>query len=171
MPLTYYSKFSMFTLRIWVFEPGILKNALKKKKHLSPSTRKRNAQRMEVEGQKGSSWWQYNLCSNTDIRHQPLYRWNNANRPAQQRLPSHQHSNSIDKKRERSTQTRCTYTGSLPKPTKFDPDDPALIDRFPEYTPDIYIGDRPPTHVISSGRRPSKKKKYLSAIPEQGRRT
>jgi hypothetical protein len=41
------------------------------------------------------------------------------------------------KKRERSTQTRCTYTGSLPKPTKFDPDDPALIDRFPEYSPDI----------------------------------
>jgi hypothetical protein len=33
------------------------------------------------------------------------------NRPAQQRRPSHQHSNSIDKKRERSTQTRCTYTG------------------------------------------------------------
>jgi hypothetical protein len=68
--------------------------------------------------------------------------------------------------------TRCTYTGSLPKPTKFDPDDPALINRFPDYTPDIDIGDRPPTptHEICSGRRPSKKKKYLSAIPEQGRR-
>jgi hypothetical protein len=52
---------------------------------------------------------------------------------------------STRKKRERSTRTRCTYTGSLPKPTKFDPDDPALIDRFPEYTPDIDIGDRPPT--------------------------
>jgi hypothetical protein len=54
-------------------------------------------------------------------------------------------------KRERSTQTRCTYTGSLPKPTRFDPDDPALVDRFPEYTPDIDIGDRPPTHEICSG--------------------
>jgi hypothetical protein len=77
------------------------------------------------------------------------------------------------KKRERWTQTRCTYTGSLPKPTQFDPDDPALIDRFPEYTPDIYIDDRPPTptHEICSGRRSSKKKKYLSAIHEQGRRT
>jgi hypothetical protein len=76
-------------------------------------------------------------------------------------------------KRERSTETRCTYNGSLPKPTKFDPDDPALVDRFPEYTPDIDIGDRPPTptHEICSGRRPSKKKKYLSAIPEQSRRT
>ena len=72
------------------------------------------------------------------------------------------------KKKERSTQTRCTYNGSLPTP-----DDPALIDRFPEYTPDIDIGDRPPTATreICSGRRPSKKKKYLSAIPEHGRRT
>jgi hypothetical protein len=51
------------------------------------------------------------------------------------------------------------------------PDDPALVHRSPEYTPDIDIGDRPPTHEICSGRRPSKKKKYLSAIPEQGRRT
>ena len=40
-----------------------------------------------------------------------------------------------------------------------------------EYTPDIDIGDKPPipTHEICSGRRPNKK--YLSAIPEQGRRT
>ena len=78
------------------------------------------------------------------------------------------------KKSERSTQTRCTYTGSLPKPTKsVDPDDPALVDRSPEYTPDKDIGDRPPTPTreICSGRRPNKKKKYLSAIPEQGRRT
>jgi hypothetical protein len=42
-------------------------------------------------------------------------------------------------KRERSTETRCTYTGFLPKPTKFDPDDPALVDRFPDYTPAIDI--------------------------------
>jgi hypothetical protein len=124
-----------------------------------------------VEGEKGSRWWQYNLCSNTDSRHQPLYRWNNANRAAQQRHPSHQHSNSIDKNKERSTQTRCTYTGWLPTPNKFYPDDPALIDRFPEYTPDIDIGDRPPTptHEICSGRRPSKKKKYLSRV--DGRKT
>jgi hypothetical protein len=59
----------------------------------------------------------------------------------------------------------------FPKPTKFDPDDPALVDRFPDYTPAIDIGDRPPTHEICSGRRPSKKKKYLYAIPEQSRRT
>jgi hypothetical protein len=35
-------------------------------------------------------------CVQTDSRHQPFYRWNNANRPAQQQRPSHQHSNSID---------------------------------------------------------------------------
>ena len=64
--------------------------------------------------------------------------------------------------------TKCTYTGSLPRPTKFDPDDPVLVDRFPEYSPDKDIGDRPPTPTreICSGRRPSKKKKFLSAIPE-----
>ena len=45
------------------------------------------------------------------------------------------------------------------------PDDPALIDRFPEYNPETDIGDRPPTPTreISSRQRPSKKKKYLSA--------
>ena len=52
------------------------------------------------------------------------------------------------KQRERSIQTRYTYTRSLPKPIKFDPDDPAVIDRFPEYTPDIDIVDRPPTPNI-----------------------
>jgi hypothetical protein len=71
----------------------------------------------------------------------------------------------------RSDRHRCTYTGWLPTPNKFYPDDPALIDRFPEYTPDIDIGDRPPTptHEICSGRRPSKKKKYLSRV--DGRKT
>jgi hypothetical protein len=44
------------------------------------------------------------------------------------------------KKWERSTQTRCTYTGGLPRPAKFDPDDPALVYRFPEYSPDKDIG-------------------------------
>jgi len=63
--------------------------------------------------------------------------------------------------------------GSMSLSESFDPDDPALIDRFPDYTPETDIGDRPPTPTreISSRQRPSKKKKYLSAIPEQGRRT
>jgi hypothetical protein len=51
----------------------------------------------------------------------------------------------------------------------FDPDDPALIDRFPDYPSETDIGDIPPTPTptleINSWQRPSKKKKYLSAIP------
>jgi len=63
--------------------------------------------------------------------------------------------------------------GSMSLSESFDPDDPTLIDRFPDYTPETDIGDRPPTPTreISSGQRPSKKKKYLSVIPEQDRRT
>jgi hypothetical protein len=43
----------------------------------------------------------------------------------------------------------------------------------PDYLPLTDINDRPPTPTreISSWQRPSNKKKYLSAIPEQGRRT
>ena len=33
MPLTHYSKFSMFTLRIWVFMSGVLKNVFILSKH------------------------------------------------------------------------------------------------------------------------------------------
>jgi hypothetical protein len=60
--------------------------------------------------------------------------------------------------------------GSMSLSKSFDPDDPALIDRFPDYPPQTYIDDRPPTPTqeISSWQRPSKKKKYLSAIPGAG---
>ena len=62
--------------------------------------------------------------------------------------------------------------GSTSLSEPFDLDDPALIDRSPEYNPETDIGDRPPTPTweINSRQRPSKKKKHLSAIPEQGRR-
>jgi hypothetical protein len=58
--------------------------------------------------------------------------------------------------------------GSMFLSEAFDPDDPTLIDRFPDYTQQTDIGDRPPTPTREI--RPRKKKKYLSAIPEQGRR-
>ena len=91
----------------------------------------------------------------------------------------------LTKKREQSTQTRCTYTGGMQPTSKkttdtedtskewkscttvrspynrmklatltefrdgsmslsesFDPDDPALIDRLPDYPPETDIGDR-----------------------------
>ena len=63
--------------------------------------------------------------------------------------------------------------GSMSLSESFHPHDPAFIDRFPDYPPETDIGDRPPTPAreISSWQRPSKKTKYLSAIPEQDRRT
>ena len=59
--------------------------------------------------------------------------------------------------------------GSTSLSEPFDPDDLALICSFPEYNPETDIGDRPPipTREISSRQRPSKKNKYLSAIPSQ----
>ena len=145
-----------------------------KKKHFSPSTRRRNAQCMDQWKAKREAVGNNTTCVQTQKA--------DINPSTDETTQTDEHNSDaqaintptvLTKKKERSTQTRCTYTGSLPNPTKFDPDDPALIDRFPVYTPDIDIGDRPPTptHEICRGRRPSKKKKYLSAIPEQGRRT
>jgi hypothetical protein len=145
-----------------------------KKKHLSPSTRRRNAQRMDQWKAKREAVGDNTTCVQTQTA--------DINPSTDETMQTDQHNSDaqainiptvLTKNRERSTQTRCTYTGSLPTPKKFDRDDPARIDRFPEYTPDIDIGDRPPTPTqeICSRRRPSKKKKYLSAIPEQGRRT
>ena len=143
-----------------------------KKKHLSPSTRRRNAKRMDQWKAKREAVGENTTCIQTQTA--------DINPSHDETMQTDQHNSDAQainiptvstKKKERSTQTRCTYTGSLPKPTKFDPDNPALVDRFPEYSPDKDIGDRPPTHEICSGRRPSKKKKYLLAIPEKGRRT
>jgi hypothetical protein len=46
MPLTHYSKFSMFTLRIWVFKSGVLKNAFILSKHGT----KANIRRWQIIG-------------------------------------------------------------------------------------------------------------------------
>ena len=157
-----------------VGKTGETTSQAQKKKHLSPSTRRRNAKRMDQWKAKREAVGENTTCVQTQTA--------DINPSQDETTQTDQHNSDAQainiptvstKKSERSTQTRCTYTGSLPKPTKFDPDDPALVDRFPEYSPDTYIGDRPPTptHDICSGRRPSKKKKYLSAIPEQGRRT
>ena len=64
--------------------------------HLPPGEETPNA--WNSWRRKGKPWWQQNLCSNTERRLQPLYRWKDANKAAQQWRPSHQHSNSIDKK-------------------------------------------------------------------------
>jgi hypothetical protein len=51
-----------------------------------------------------------------------------------------------------------------------DPDDPTLIDRFPDYTTETDLGERPPTPTQrrekNSMRKSSNKKKTMSAIPQ-----
>ena len=48
MPITHYSKFSMFTLRIWVFKSGVLKNVFILSKHVR--RRISEAQRWQIIG-------------------------------------------------------------------------------------------------------------------------
>jgi hypothetical protein len=59
--------------------------------------------------------------------------------------------------------------GSVSFSASFDPDDPTLIDRYPDYTSETDPGERPPTPTQQRGkksmRKASKKKKIMSAIP------
>ena len=52
----------------------------------------------------------------------------------------------------------------------FDPDDPTLMDRYPEYDTDKQLGDRPPTPTQQRDARyklkASRNKSNLSAIPD-----
>ena len=59
--------------------------------------------------------------------------------------------------------------GSVSYSEAFDPDDPSLIDRHPEYDTDKHFGDRPPTPTQREERyklKASRKKSHLSAIPD-----
>ena len=60
--------------------------------------------------------------------------------------------------------------GSVSFSESFDPDDPTLIDGFPDYTTETDLGERPPTPTPrrekNSMRKASKKKKTMSAIPQ-----
>ena len=77
----------------------------------------------------------------------------------------------------RSPYIRCKLTyktelkdGSMSFSESFDPDDPSLIDRYPDYTAETDLGDRPPTSTeprdVYSKRKASKMKRNLSAIPD-----
>jgi hypothetical protein len=65
--------------------------------------------------------------------------------------------------------------GSVSFSESFDPDNPALIDRYPDYTAETDLGDRPPIPTkqrdANSKRKASKKKTNLSAIPDMVSRT
>jgi hypothetical protein len=58
--------------------------------------------------------------------------------------------------------------GSMSFSEAFDPDDPPLIDRHPEYNTDTHIDDRPPTQQRDERckLKASRKKSNLSAIPD-----
>ena len=60
--------------------------------------------------------------------------------------------------------------GSMSFSESFDSDDPTLIDRYPDYTTETDLGERPPTPTQrrekNSMRKTSKKKKTMSAIPQ-----
>jgi hypothetical protein len=61
--------------------------------------------------------------------------------------------------------------GSVSFSESFDPEDPALIDRYPDYTAETDLGDRPSTPTqqrdVNGKRKASKKKTNLSAIPDK----
>ena len=78
----------------------------------------------------------------------------------------------------RSPYIRCKLTyktefkdGSVSFSESFDPDDPALIDRYPDYATETDFGDRPLTPTQqrdeNSKRNACKKKTNLSAIPDK----
>jgi hypothetical protein len=60
--------------------------------------------------------------------------------------------------------------GSVSYSKAFDPDDPTLIDRYPEYDTDKHLGDRPPTPMQQREKRymlkASRNKSILSVIPD-----
>ena len=84
----------------------------------------------------------------------------------------------LDTEESRTPQNRCTAVrspyirGKLTYKTEYedgsvsDPDDPALLDRYPEYTTDTYLGDRLPTPTqqreLNSKQKASKQKTNLS---------
>jgi hypothetical protein len=169
-----------------VEKTGEITSRAQKNKHLSPSTRRRNAQRMDQWKAKREAVGDNKTCVQTQT--------DDINLSTDERTQTEQLNSDaqviniptvLTKKRERSTQTRCTYTGMQPtskKPTdtedtskewkscttvrspynrmklanltefregsmslseSFDPDDPARIDRFPDYPHETDIGDRP----------------------------
>jgi hypothetical protein len=185
-----------------------------KKKHLSPSTRKRNAQRInQWKAKRNEAVGDSKTCAQTQTDDS-----NSTTDETTQTEQLHSDEQALHKPttltqiRERSTQTRSNFIGRQLTPTiylnteesrtpwnkfttvqspyirgklsyktefkdgsvsfseSFDPDNPALIDRYPDYTSETDLGDRPPTPTQQRGknskRKALEKKKNLSAIPD-----
>jgi hypothetical protein len=196
-----------------VAKTGEVASQAQKKKYLSPSTRKRNAQRIN----------QWKAKRNEAVGDNKIYaqtQTDDSNSHIDEMTQTdHQHSHDqvLHKpttltQRGRSTQTSPIITGRQLTPTKyldteesqkpwrkctsvrspymrgkicykkefkdgsvsfsesFDPDDPSLIDRHPDYKADTDLDDRPPTPTQQRDerckRKASSKKRNLSALPD-----
>jgi hypothetical protein len=194
-----------------VEKTGQVTSQAQKKKHLSPSTRKRNAQRInQWKAKRNEAIGDSKICAHTQTDDS-----NSITDETTQTEQLHSDEQALHKPttltqiRERSTQTRGNFIGRQLTPTKylnteetrtlwnkfttvqspyirgklsyktelkdgsvsfsesFDPDDPALIDHYPDYTTETDLGDRPPTPTQQRGKNGlQKKKKNLSAIPD-----
>jgi len=185
-----------------VDKTGIVTSQALKKKRLSPSTRKRNAQRIsQWKAKRNEAVDDCKTCAETQTDESI----SKIEESTQTELHSDEQAlhkpTTLTQIRERSTQTkylidteetrtpwnkfttvRSPYIrgklsyktefkdGSVSFSESFDPDDPTLIDRFPDYTTETDLGERPPTPTQqrdkNSKRKASKKKKNLSAIPQ-----
>jgi hypothetical protein len=194
-----------------VDKTGIATSQAQNKKHLSPSTRKRNALRI-------SQWkakrYEAVVDTKTCVETQTDDKIPITDESTQTETHSDEQAlhNPTTQVRERSTQTISNFTGRQLTPTKyiadeeenqtpwksctavrspynrdklayktlfrdgsvsfsasFDPDDPTLLDRYPDYTSETDPGERPPTPTQQRGknsmRKACKKKKIMSAIP------
>ena len=190
-----------------VEKTGKVTSQAQKKKHLSPSTRKRNALRIsQWKAKRYEAVEEIKTCAETQTDDSiPI-----TDESIQTEIHNPTTSTQV---RERSTQTIRNFIGRQLTPTKylidpeedrkpwktcttvrspyireklsyktefkdgsasfsesFDPDDPMLIDRFPDYTTETDLGERPPTPTQrrekNSMRKASKKKKTMSAIPQ-----
>ena len=191
----------------------------KKNKYLSPSTRKRNAKRInQWKAKRNEAVGDSKICAQTQTDDS-----NSITDETTQTEQLHSDDQALHKPttltqiRERSTQTKSNFIGRQLTPTKyldteesrtpwnkctgvrspyirgkvtyktefedgsvsfsesFDPDDPALLDRYPEYTTETYLVDRPPTPTqqreLNGKQKARKKKTNLSAIPDKVSRT
>ena len=190
-----------------VEKTGKVTSQAQKKKHLSPSTRKRNALRIsQWKAKRYEAVEDIKTCAETQTDDSiPI-----TDESTQTEIHNPTTSTQV---RERSTQTIRNFIGRQLTPTKylidpeedrkpwktcttvrspyireklsyktefkdgsvsfsesFDPDDPTLIDRLPDYTTETDLGERPPTPTQrrekNSMRKASKKKKTMSAIPQ-----
>jgi hypothetical protein len=197
-----------------VDKTGIATSQAQNKKHLSPSTRKRNALRIsQWKAKRYEAVEAIKTCAETQTDDSIPITDESTQTEIHNDEQALHNPTTLTQIRERSTQTIRNFIGRQLTPTiyliateenrtpwntcttvrspyirdklsyktefkdgsvsfseSFDPDDPTLIDRFPDYTTETDLGERPPTPTQqrekNSMRKASKKKKNMSAIPQ-----